>query len=108
MFGLAYSNTDGDANRVDADSFKNRAEMYQQGKVMIIQLVVYWIFAADLSKRKTLNAHSKPIQQIIFTGSPKNKTIIDYILEQSKETTLQFSRNNKSIVTTYKWLDTIK
>ena len=76
LFFLAYNNTDGDANRIDADSFKKhflpkvkvenynnelleeifmisqlmtqlnntaKSEKYQQDKVMIIQLVVYWI-----------------------------------------------------------------
>ena len=50
---------------------------YQQDKVMIILLVIYQIFltlkkiiliAADLCKQKALDADSKAIQQIIFTG----------------------------------------
>ena len=50
--------------------------------------------AADLSKLKALDADSRAIQQNIFTGKIKAevanaRVIIYYILEQSKETTLQ-------------------
>ena len=51
-----------------------KSEKYQQDKVMIIRLVVYWIFrliAVDLSKQKTLYPDSRAIQQIIFTGKIK-------------------------------------
>ena len=56
----------------------------------------YRLIAADLSKQKALDADSRAIQQIIFTGKIKSavaytKVIIYYILEQSKETMLQFS-----------------
>ena len=82
-------------------------EKYQQDKVMIRQLVVFWILlilkkkarliAADLSKQKALDADSRAIRQIIFTGKIKStvantRVIIYYILEQSKETMLQFSK----------------
>ena len=59
-----------------------KSEKYQQDKVMITQLVVYQILlilkknyrliAADLSKQKTLDADSRAIQQIIFTGKTKS------------------------------------
>ena len=52
---------------------------YQQGMVMIIQLVVYWIMhydydfkdnyrliAVDLKKQKALDADPRAIQQIVF------------------------------------------
>ena len=68
---------------------------------MITQLVVYWILlivkknyrliAADLSKQKALDADPKAIQQIIFTGKTDNQIRVYYILEQSKETILEFS-----------------
>ena len=53
-------------------------------------------FAADLSKEKALDADSRAIQQIIFTGKIKaeaanTRVIIYYILEKSKETKLEFS-----------------
>ena len=80
-------------------------------QVMIIQLVVYWILvtlkkkpqktprliAADLSKQKALDGDSRAIQQVIFTVKIKatianTRLKIHYILEQSKETILQFSK----------------
>ena len=76
-----------------------KLEKYQQDKVIITKLAFYGILlilkkkktiAADLSKLKALDA----IQQNIFTGKIKAevanaRVIIYYILEQSKETTLQ-------------------
>ena len=80
-------------------------------QVMVIQLVVYWILvtskktpqktprliAADLSKQKALDGDSRAIQQVIFTVKIKaaianTRVKIHYILEQSKETILQFSK----------------
>ena len=77
-----------------------KLENYQQDKVMIIQLVVYWILlilknktkqknrliAADLIKQKALDADSRATQQIIFTGKIKapvanTRVIIYSILE---------------------------
>ena len=63
-----------------------RLGKYQQEKVMITQLVVYWILsiskkiyrliAADLSKQKTLDADSKAIKQIIFTDKANADAMI--------------------------------
>ena len=55
------------------------------------------IIAVDLSKQKDLDADSRAIQQIIFTGKIKpteanTKLIIYYILEKSKEIILEFSK----------------
>ena len=63
----------------------------------------YRLIAADLSKQKALDADSKAIQQIIFTGKIKSTVansgvIIYYILEQSKETMLQFSKGTKNVM----------
>ena len=57
----------------------------------------YRLIAVDLSKQKALDADSRAIQQIIFTGkitATQNNTriIIYYILKQSKETILDFSK----------------
>ena len=57
----------------------------------------YRLIAADLSKQKALDADSRAIQQIIFTGKIKateanTRVILYYILEQSKETMLEFSK----------------
>ena len=50
----------------------------------------------DLSKQKALDADPKTIQQIIFTGKAANNLIsIYYILEQSKETILDFPKEQQ-------------
>ena len=48
----------------------------------------YRLFAADLGKQKTLDAHSRAIQQIAFNGKANAGVIIYYILKQLKETIL--------------------
>ena len=52
----------------------------------------YRLIAADLSKQKTLDAESRAIQQIIFTGKASVDVMIYYILNQSKETILEFAK----------------
>ena len=59
----------------------------------------YRLIAVDLSKQKALDADPKAIQQIIFTGEAPNNTIrIYYILEQSKETILEFSKGTTKVL----------
>ena len=63
-----------------------KLEKYLQENVMITQPVVYQILlilkknyrllAADLSKQKALDADSRAIQQIIFTGKIKAEQLI--------------------------------
>ena len=50
------------------------------------------MIATDLSKQKALDADSRAIQQIIFTGTASAAVVILYIVEQSKETILEFSK----------------
>ena len=57
----------------------------------------YRLIAADLNKQKALDADPRAIQQVIFTEKIKStiantRVIIYYNLEQSKETTIQFSK----------------
>ena len=58
----------------------------------------YRLIAADLNRQKSLEADPRAIQQIIFTGKIKStetegkRVIIYYILEQSKEIMLHFSK----------------
>ena len=146
LFVIAYSNTDRDANRVDADSFKkyvlprvkienNNIEIdgrnfYDQPindsikqydevrKVSTGQgddyttgcLLDFGYFekksrliAADLSKQKALDADLRAIQQTTFTVKIKGTVAntrekIYYILEQSKQITLQFSKVTKKVL----------
>ena len=63
----------------------------------------YRLIAADLSKQKALDADSRAIQQIIFTGkiiaaADNRRVIIYYILEQSKATTLEFSKGTTKVL----------
>ena len=63
----------------------------------------YRLIAADLSKQKALDADSRAIQQIIFTGKIKateanTRVILYYILEQSKEIMLEFSKGTTKVL----------
>ena len=62
----------------------------------------YRLIAADLNKQKVLDADSRAIQQIIFTGTIKaavanTRVIIFYVLEKSKETILEFSKGTTKV-----------
>ena len=58
----------------------------------------YKLIATDLSKQKALDAVSRAIQHIIFTGKTDNSIRVCYILEQSKETILEFSKGTTKIL----------
>ena len=63
----------------------------------------YKLNATNLSKEKALDADSRAIQQIIFTGKIKataanTRVIIFHIFEKSKETTLQFSKGTTKVL----------
>ena len=56
-----------------------------------------------MSKQKALDSDSRVIEQIIFTSKIKavianTRVIIYYILEQSKETTLQFFKGTTKVL----------
>ena len=63
----------------------------------------YRLIAADLSKQKALDADSRAIPQIIFTGSIKStvantRAVIFYLLEKSKEAILKFSKGTTKVL----------
>ena len=58
----------------------------------------YRLIAADFSKQKALDADSREIQQIIFTGKTDNEIRVYYILEQSKETIPKFSKGTTKVL----------
>ena len=63
----------------------------------------YRLIAADLSKQKALDADSRPIQKFFFAGKMKaaaknTREIIYYILEQSKETILEFAKRTTKVL----------
>ena len=63
----------------------------------------YKIIVVDLSKQNALDADSRAIEQIIFTGEIKatvanTRVIIFYVLEKSKETILEFSKRTTKVL----------
>ena len=58
----------------------------------------YRLIAVDLSKQKALDANASVIQQIIFTGKASQNIVFYYILEQSIETILQFSKGTTNVL----------
>ena len=63
----------------------------------------YRLIVADWSKQKAWDSDSRVIQQTIFTGKIKapvanTRIIIYYILEQSKETTLELSKGATKVL----------
>ena len=58
----------------------------------------YRLIAVDLSKQKALDADSRAIQQIIFTGKTNNQIRAYYILEKSKETILEFAKGTAKVL----------
>ena len=56
------------------------------------------LIAIDLIKHQKLDADPKAIQQINFTGKPEKNATIFFIIEEAKETVLDFS---KQIVTLF-------
>ena len=63
----------------------------------------YRLIAADLNKQKALDADSRATQQIIFIGKLKStvantRVIIYYVLKQSKETMLEFSKGTVKVL----------
>ena len=67
------------------------------------------LIAADLSKQKALDADPNAIQQIIFTGqADKEASVFLRPWKTEKNSTWICKRNDKSVLTTYKWLNTVK
>ena len=63
----------------------------------------YRLIVADLIKQKALDADSRAIQKFIFTSKIKatgnnTRTIINYILKQSKGTMLEFSKGTTKVL----------
>ena len=63
----------------------------------------YRLIADNLSKQKALDADSRAIQQIIFSGKIKatvanTRIVMFYVLEKSKETILEFSKETTKVL----------
>ena len=53
--------------------------------------------AIDLSKKKALYSDRKALQQINFTGNLENQFKIFFIIEEAKETVLDFSQGTVKV-----------
>ena len=58
----------------------------------------YRLIAVDLSKQKALDADSRAIQKIIVTGKASANVMVYYILDQSREIILQFSKGTTNVL----------
>ena len=58
----------------------------------------YILIAADLSKQKALDADSRGIQRIIFTGKVDVAAVTYYIYEKSKGTVLKLYKGTKKVL----------
>ena len=67
----------------------------------------YKMIAIDLSKKQELDPDTKAIQQITFTGNLKRgedingNTIMFFIIEETKETILDFSQETVRVLLFY-------
>ena len=57
----------------------------------------YKMIAIDLSKQQELDSDPKTIQQINFTGNLENQSTIFFIIEEAKETVLDFSQGTVKV-----------
>ena len=57
----------------------------------------YKMIAIDLSKQQALDDDPKAIQQINFTGNLENQSTIFFIIEEAKETVLDFSEGTVKV-----------
>ena len=77
-------------------------EKLLQAKEMTIQLVVYTYkrIAVDLSREQALDANPRAIQQINFTANldRAGNTRVYFILEEAKETILDFSQGTVKVL----------
>ena len=55
------------------------------------------MMAIDLSKKKALYSDRKALQQINFTGNLENQFKIFFIIEEAKETVLDFSQGTVKV-----------
>ena len=58
----------------------------------------YQLIAVDLSKQRELNADPRGIQQIEFIGMLKTRSNLFKLLEKSKETILEFYKENSKVM----------
>ena len=57
----------------------------------------YKMIAIDMSKQQALDAKPKAIQQINFTGNLEEQSTMFFIIEEAKQTTLDFSQGTVKV-----------
>ena len=57
----------------------------------------YKMIVIDLSKQQALDPDPKAIQQVNFTGNLENQSTIFFIIEEAKETVLDFSQGTVKV-----------
>ena len=77
---------------------KTRWSLYNWLFIRFCLFLKNYRLIAGLSKQKALNADSRAIQHIIFTGKTNNQIRVYYIFEQSKETILEFSKGTTKVL----------
>ena len=58
----------------------------------------YKLLAIDLSKQEKLEVDPKAIQQINFDGNLENNATMFFIIEEAKETVLDFSKGTAKVL----------
>ena len=61
----------------------------------------YKVIAINLIKQKKLDADSKAIQHLNFTGNVENNATTIFITEEAKETVLDFSKGTVKVLWSY-------
>ena len=64
---------------------------------ILIILINYKLVAVDLSKQKELDADPRAIQQIEFKYMLATNSAINWVLEKSKETILEFYKGTGKV-----------
>ena len=57
----------------------------------------YKMIAINLSKQQAIDADPKPMQQINFNGNLEEQSAIYFIIEEAKETVLDFSQGTEKV-----------
>ena len=82
------------------DDSTGQGDDYTTGCLLVFAYFkkIYKLIAVDSSRWKALDADSRAIQQIIFTGKTSAEILIYYTLEKWKETTLEFSKGTTKVL----------
>ena len=89
-----------------------KGEEYTTGSLLdyYYSLKDYQLIAADLPKQTELDADPRTIQQVEFYGkSATNSQACVYSFRKSKRNCIRIlQKNSKSVMKTYKWLNTMQ